>query len=311
MIWIAIVAAVAAGAALAAEGLLQQGEVSEGPADESAKQMLARLLRDKRWWAGLGSAGAAYGFQAVALAFGPLSLVQPVIVSEMLFAIPIAARRHGVRLGPREWLSVAAVVGGLAAGIGLASPREGDPLAPRITEWAWALGGVGLITLAVLGLTRVISGTARASLFALAGATMLALQSALFDAAIRLLSNERFGVFTHWQAYALIVVSLLGLWLIQRAYKAGPLPASLPIIDAVLPIGAIALGMGLFNETINTRWWGLTGAGVGLTLLIAGIVSLDTSGAVRMQQKIEDREKKEQAEDDGAGEERAEARHQQ
>jgi multidrug transporter EmrE-like cation transporter len=228
----------------------------------------------------------------------------------MLFAIPIAARRNGVRLGPREWASVAAVVAGLGIGIGLASPREGNPLAPTISEWAWALGAVGLITLAVVGLTLVISGTARASLFALAGATTLALQSALFDTSIRLLSKERFGVFTHWQAYALIVVSLLGLWLIQQAYKAGPLPASLPIIDAVLPIGAIALGMGLFDETINTRWWGLAGASVGLTLLIVGILSLDTSGAVRKQQKIEDQKQKEQAGNDGSGdEERAEARH--
>jgi hypothetical protein len=134
----------------------------------------------------------------------------------------------------------------------------------------------------------------RASLYALAGAGMLGLQSALFDATIQLLQRDRFGVFAHWQAYALIVVSFAGLGLIQAAYKAGPLPASLPVIDAVLPATAIALGMGLFGETVNTSWSGLTGAGVGLALLIGGIIGLDTSRTVRRQQRIEDQQQRRQ-----------------
>ena len=85
---IAVLASVAAGVAMAAEGLLQQSAASSGPADEDSRTMLRRLVSSTQWWAGLGSAACAYGLQALALAFGPLSLVQPVIVSEMLFAIP-------------------------------------------------------------------------------------------------------------------------------------------------------------------------------------------------------------------------------
>jgi drug/metabolite transporter (DMT)-like permease len=280
---------------MAGEGLLQQGAASKGPRTEDSRQMFSRLVRDKRWWAGLGSAAGGYGFQALALAFGPLALVQPLIVSEMLFAIPISARRRGVHLDPRAWISAVGVVAGLGLGIGFAQPRQGDPLAPGIAEWAWALGGTAVITAGSIGLTRIVSGAARASLYALAGAIMLALQSALFDTSIQLLKQHQLAVFAYWQAYALIGVSFAGLSLIQRAYKAGPLPASLPIIDAVLPIGAVALGLGLFHEMINTRWWALAGAGLGVAMLVGGIIGLDTSPAVRKQQLVEDQNQRDEA----------------
>lgn len=94
---------------------------------------------------------------------------------------------------------------------------------------------------------------------------------------------------------AAVIASFLGLYLVQNAYQAGPLAASMPVMDAVLPTVAIALGVGLFGEPINTSWWGLTGASAGLMLLIIGIVALDTSGAVRRQQQIERKEKKQPA----------------
>lgn len=128
---------------------------------------------------------------------------------------------------------------------------------------------------------RQLTGPAKASLFALAGASLMALQSALYKATITALERDKLGVFTHWQAYALIVASFLGLYLVQNAYQAGPLAASMAVMDAVLPTVAIALGIGLFGEPINTSWWGLTGASAGLALLIGGVVALDTSGAVR------------------------------
>jgi hypothetical protein len=64
----------------------------------------------------------------------------------------------------------------------------------------------------------------------------------------------------------------------------------MPVMDAVLPTVAIALGVGLFGEPIRTSWWGLAGASAGLALLITGIVALDTSRVVRRQQQLEKKE---------------------
>lgn len=291
---IAIVCAIAAGLCFATEGVLQQGVASGGPAGEDSRTMIRRLVRDKLWWVGGIAALASFGFQALAMAFGPLALVQPLVATEVLFALPISAHRHGIRLGAREWLASCVVVAGLGVGIFSALPRQGNPLAP-VTRWAFALGAVVVIVVVVVLLARRLSGTVRASLYAFAGASVLSLQSALYKTSIELLARERFGVFAHWQAYALVVASFLGLYLVQRAYKAGPLAASMPVMDAVLPVGSIALGLGLFGEHIRTGALPLAGALVGLGLLIAGIVLLDTSGAIRRQQQIEDRKQQQRA----------------
>lgn len=284
---ISAVAAIAAGMALAATGVLQQRAASTRPSDERfSLRMLARLARNKTWMVGIGAAVLSYAFQAVALAFGPLALVQPLVVSELLWAVPISAKHHGIHLGRREWTAMLTIVAGLALGIACAYPRKASPLVP-ISLWAYALGGIAvLVALAVL-IGRQLRGPAKASLFALAGASTMALQSALYKATITALERDKLGVFLHWQAYALIIASFLGLYLVQNAYQAGPLAASMPVMDAVLPTIAIALGVGLFGEPIRTSWWGLAGASTGLALLILGIVALDTSDAVRRQQQIE------------------------
>jgi FtsH-binding integral membrane protein len=181
------------------------------------------------------------------------------------------------------------VVAGLAIGIVSANPRKASPLVP-ISLWAYALGGIALLVVLALLIGRQVRGPAKASLFALAGASVMALQSALYKATIVALRQDKLGVFLHWQAYALVIVSFLGLYLVQNAYQAGPLAASMPVMDAVLPTVAIAVGIGLFGEPIRTSWWGLAGASAGLALLITGIVALDTSRVVRRQQQLEKKE---------------------
>ena len=240
-ILISVFAAIAAGMALAATGVLQQRAASSRPADEQfSLRMLARLAHNKIWLMGIGAAVLSYGFQALALAFGPLALVQPLVVSELLFAVPISAKLRGIHLGKRAWTAVGIVVAGLAIGIASAHPRKANPLVP-FSLWAYALVGIAVLVALALLIGHRLSGPAKASMFALAGASVMALQSALYKATITALERDKLGVFTHWQAYALIIASFLGLYLVQNAYQAGPLAASMPVMDAVLPTVAIAL----------------------------------------------------------------------
>jgi len=53
--------------------------------------MVLTLLRRPLWWGGTAAAIAGFVFQALALAYGSLLLVQPILVSALLFALPIAA----------------------------------------------------------------------------------------------------------------------------------------------------------------------------------------------------------------------------
>jgi drug/metabolite transporter (DMT)-like permease len=289
-------AALAAGACLATTGLLQQRAASARPKGEEMRlQLIVKLAQNRIWLAGIAMAFVSYGFQAVALALGPLALVQPLIVTELIFAIPISVRWRGGRLRRREWLAVLSVVTGLVVGIASAYPRGGDPLQP-FSRWIYVLVAIGVIAAGAVLVGRFVRGPVRATLFALAGATVLALQSAIFAATIALLRRDVLGTFVHWQPYALIVVSFLGLFLVENAYHAGPLAASMPVMDAALPLVGISIGVALFNEQVRTGALALTGTAIGLALLLIGIVLLDTSSLIRRQQKTEHEEKEETAE---------------
>lgn len=292
---ISAVAAVLAGLFLATCGVLQQRAASKRSSSERMSLRLVHaLVTDRTWLAGIASAGASYGFQAVALAFGPLVLVQPLVVSELLFAVPVSVRIRGLRLRPRDWGAVAAVVVGLAVGIVAADPQQGQPIQP-ITSWAPALVAVAVVVGLCLLVARVVEGPPMASAYAVAGACTMGLQSALYAATIALIKKEQLALFATWEPYALIIASLIGAFLIQNAFQSGPLAASTPVIDATLPLVAIGLGVGLFGEHIRTSLLGLAGATVGLLLVLGGIVGLDTSPVVRREQRLQEQEQEEKA----------------
>lgn len=301
-------AALVAGMCLAATGLLQQQAASKEPSDEQfSLRMMLDLVRNPTWLAGIGAAMASYAFQAVALATGPLSLVQPLVVSELLFAIPISARRHSSRLGLREWAGLLTVTAGLAVGIVAADPHRGHPIQP-FSSWIWALVAVMVSATAAVLVGKAIAGPTRASLFALSGATVMALQSALYDATIASLRHNIGHTFVTWQPYALIVASFTGLFLVQNAYQAGPLAASMPVMDAVLPMVSIGLGIGLFGEHVRTTALSLAGATAGIVLLVTGIVMLDTSPMVRRQQREEREQRGDREQSDDSATRRPAAR---
>src|SRR5689334_21267911 len=126
---ISAVTAILAGLSIAAGGVLQQRAASRRPSGERlSATLIHRLVTDKVWLAGIGLAALSYGFQAVALTFGPLALVQPLIVSELLFAVPVSVRLRKLRLRKRDWLTVAMIVAGLAIGIIAADPHKGHPI---------------------------------------------------------------------------------------------------------------------------------------------------------------------------------------
>lgn len=286
---ISAIAALLAGLCLAATGVLQQRAARARPPSERGLRLISHLVRDKRWLTGIGAAVLSYAFQAVALATGPLTLVQPLIVSELLFALPVSTRMRGRRLSGRDWASVGTVVAGLAIGIVAAHPRGGDPLQP-FAAWRWALVAVAVVVAAAVGASHLIRGPVKASVLAFAGAVVMGTQSGLYSSTIAMLRHDVGGTFASWQPWALIVASFLGLYLVQNAYQAGPLAASMPVMDATLPLVSVGLGIGLFGETVRTGTPGLAGAVVGVVLLIVGIVLLDTSPNVRQEDEVEQQE---------------------
>jgi drug/metabolite transporter (DMT)-like permease len=301
VIIIAVVAALAAGACFAVGGVLQQREASTRPADEALSlRLLADLAHRPAWLAGIGATAGSFLFKAIALAFGPLTVVQPLIASELVFAIPVSVRRHGFRLHRQEWSGIAAVTAGLTLGIVAAAPQAGNPL-PSLVRWVEALGVLAALAAGALLAARRVRGSVRASLYALAAVATLAAQSALLAATVALFKKGIVTALSTWQPYAMGVVSFVALTLVQSAYQAGPLAASMPVMDAANPIVGIAIGLAVFDEKVAISGWHLPGAIIGVALLVTGVILLDTSPLVLRVQRIEEEEQRQASEDVAGG----------
>ncbi|WP_051723460.1 DMT family transporter [Streptomyces albus] len=274
---VAIAAALASGLCFALAGVCQQRSASARPADEFLSfRLLLDLARQPLWVSGIALAVLAYGFQGLALAYAPLALVQPLIVSELLFAIPLSALVLRMRLRRREWCGVLAVSTGLVTALAAARPRPAEAVADP-GSWLVMLAGAGAAAAAALAAGRRARGTAKASLIALAAGLVMGTQSVLLAATVERFGEGAAAVFSAWQTYLLVAASIGGLLLIQSAFQAGPLAASMPVMDAVEPAVAVAAGVALFGESVRTGWPAGAVAVAGLLLLFAGIVLLDTS----------------------------------
>ena len=164
------VTVLAAGLALLAAGLFavstvaQQRSAATVP-DERARGLglIRVLVRRPRWWAGVIGDGGGYLVQAAALGFGSLLLVQPLLVTTLLFALPLGAAWAGRTLTRTDWVWAALLAVSLAVFVVSGNPTDGVDRAP-VRDWLPAgavLAGLFLVCVVAAarrrGVTRAAS----------------------------------------------------------------------------------------------------------------------------------------------------------
>lgn len=287
---IAVLAAIAAGSCFSVGAVLQQSAARGIPEDKALSwRLLWALVHRPVWLLGIGSDFISFGLQALALAFGPLALVQPLIVTGLLFALPIAVRLRHRRLGAREWLGTVSVAGGLAMFLAAASPSAGTD-EPSLAKWIGIIVAIGALMLVTAGIGRAVSGTLRPSMYAVAAGASFGLLAALTKTSTALLGQGAVAFFTSWQPYSMAVVAALGAIVQQSAFQAGPLPVSLPVMDAMEPTVATLLGVIAFGEHVSAAPGSLAVEVIGVLLLLSGIVTLDRSPLIHELQEHGDHE---------------------
>lgn len=96
-------------------------------------------IRRPTWWLSLSLAWLAYGFQAVALAFGTLLVVQPVLVLSLLLTLVLSARveQRKMEIDETFWATILTVAVGVLVVLGRPEPGAREA---SISEWLVALG---------------------------------------------------------------------------------------------------------------------------------------------------------------------------
>jgi drug/metabolite transporter (DMT)-like permease len=206
------------------------------------------LLRNPMWLAGWGALAGGFVFQALALHNGQLSVVQPLLVTELVFAL--ALRRVWLHQSIRgvTWWAAALTCVSLSVFLAMSEPRGGTQY-PDSSAWATgAWGAVGAAAvLALAGMRGPV--VRRTALLASAAAVMWALVAVLVKTMTDTLTEFGVGgMFAHWPVYALAGAGLAVEVLHQSTLRVGPLSVSQPLLVIVNPIVSIALSVWIFQE---------------------------------------------------------------
>jgi drug/metabolite transporter (DMT)-like permease len=267
-----VLAALAGAAVYGITGVLQQRAAHRVKGSPTDQQRFAKgLFRQPLWLASTVGSVAGFGLQGLALGTGPIVLVQPLLVTGVLFAAVtgFVVRRHRV-----DWPFMGALlltVAGLAAFLVVARPTHGSdqPTLARILPLGIAL--VVVVAGCVAWSLRA-HGLSRSLTMALAAGVVYGATAAVAKLTIAAFSHGFGAGITHWSTWALVVLGPLGFVLNQNAFREGELASpAVAVITVTDPLVGIAIGMLWLGEAVQAGAGPIAGEVVALAAMAAGV----------------------------------------
>lgn len=274
---VTVVLGLAAAALLGLGWVAQQHVAYTEPLGEMLHvRLLFDLARKPIWLAGIASMVGGQVLGGLALRNADVASVEPLLATNLIFALVSAALIYQERLGAAEWVGAVLVSGGVAVFLLAGRPHGGGMPASDTMLWAAVLVVAG-VAAGMVAVALRMPLQVKAMLLAGAAGALYGLQDALTRGSLLTLARGPAVLFTSWQPYLLPVIAATGILLNQSAFDAAPLRVSLPATTATEPIIGIVLGVAIFGERLHVDPPALAGAVGGLVALVAGIVILGRS----------------------------------
>ncbi|HET7667782.1 MAG TPA: DMT family transporter [Mycobacterium sp.] len=246
-------------------------EVTDEPV--SHVDLFLRLLRDGQWWLGTVVAAVGFALQAAALGLGSVLLVQALLVTSLLFALPISARLSHRRVTRWEWTWAALLAAAVAVIVTVGNPTAGHSRASFET-WTVVIAVLGpALVLCVVG-ARIWSGPISAVLLAVVSGALWGLFAVLTKGVVDRLDDGLWALLRTPELYAWVVVAIAGTAWQQSSFRAGALTASLPTMTVTEPLVGSVLGIVVLGETLRP------GDAGWLTLILAVGVMVGATAAL-------------------------------
>jgi drug/metabolite transporter (DMT)-like permease len=245
---LAVVFALAAAMANAINLMTQHKASIGAPRQVKGWRLALYLPRQPLWLLGVAAAVGSFVFQALALHSGPMSVVQPLLVTELVFVLVL--RRVWIRqdVARAAWASVTVVCVTLGVFLAVGEPTGGHPF-PAAKQWlsAGLVFGGAVAVLTLLGLRG--APARRAAVLAAATGLTASLEATFLKTATETLSVSGIGgMLANWPVYAFIAAIITGALLQQATLHVGPLSVSQPILVIADPFASIILSVWLFGE---------------------------------------------------------------
>jgi drug/metabolite transporter (DMT)-like permease len=248
---LAVTLALLSAATFAISSSVQQ-QAAEG-APESATGLvglLGYLVRRPAWLVGQLLATCAFVLHASALHAGPIAVVQPIVVSGIVWAVPARAALSRRLPSSRELWAVVVTATGLAVFLVASDPTEGSQ----------ATLGLGSVVIVAVGVLVALAANYAASLsgheprrkaffLGVVGGVLFGLVAGLVKLSLQELNSDGLGgMLLSWPPYALLLAGAGGVLTNQRAYRTAGLSASMPALNIVNGMTSLVFGFTVFAE---------------------------------------------------------------
>ena len=275
MSWLAVLLALGAAMVFAVSAVAQQQEAAN--VDARGSRFVTGLLASPRWWAATFGDGGGYLLQAAGLAVGSILVVQPLLITSLVFALPLSARWNALPIRPRDLRWAAAIVVALAAFLVVGSPGGGVKT-NAFKHWIPAIIGCGIV--GALGVALIVSRgpRARAVGLAIVAGTMFGFASSVTKSATYLLGDDMGQLVRAWEFYALIGTGMIGLLCQQLAFQAGALELSFPAAVVLDPVVSVAVGVVALNERVHANGLEWVVIAISAAVMISGTLALARAG---------------------------------
>jgi drug/metabolite transporter (DMT)-like permease len=271
-----VAALLALGAALfIAVGDVMHQRTAHDVTDEPVSYLglFTRLLRDRQWWLGSLVSAAGFVLQAAALGLGSVLLVQAVLVTSLLFALPINARLMHRRVSRWDWTWAALLAAAVAVIVVVGNPTAGHSRASFET-WTGVIAVLGpAMVLCVVG-ARIWSGTVSAVLLAVVSGALWGVFAVLTKGVVDRIDDGLWALLRTPELYVWVLVAIAGTAWQQSSFRAGALTASLPTMTVVEPVVGSVLGIVVLGETLRPGEAGWLTLIVAVAVMVLATVAL-------------------------------------
>ena len=270
-----IVLALAAALLFALGSVLQQKAGLDDPesSEGAGAGLLVRMAKRPVWLAGIASDALGFVGQAIALTIGRLAVVQPILATSMVFALPLGHRFTGQRISRSDVGAAVLVTVSLIAFLVVADPSGGRDDAP-VGEWLLAGAVCAAICIPLVLASLRARPAVKATLLGTATGILFGVSAALTKSVGDQFEEGVLTIFTDWHLYALIAVGYTSMTFNQMALTTGVLAPALATSMAFDPISSVVLGTTLMEESLHETTLGVIATLFSLAAALAGMVIL-------------------------------------
>jgi drug/metabolite transporter (DMT)-like permease len=270
----ATILALAAAFAFALGSTLWQRASMDAGVEPGDPKALAVLLTSWVWLLGGAAQTVGVGLQAAALDLGRVTIIQPLLVTSIVWALPLGYFLTRQPVTWRHVVGAATVVVGLAVFAVVGDPAAGVDRAPG-GDWVAPLAVLAVICVGLLVFGRSGGPASKAAVFGAAAGILYGVSATLMKSVVeRWHADGLAEVLADWELWVMVLGGILGFYLQQVSLATGRLVTSVATVSVANPVVSVVLGALVLQERLDRtpEWHAVVAVGALAVALLGTIV---------------------------------------